>query len=38
MLIWTRSDYEKNARYVVEKLIERGKAADFDNLIEVMGF
>jgi hypothetical protein len=22
-------DYEKNARYVVEKVIERGKEADF---------
>ena len=31
-------DYEKNARHVVEKVIERGKAEDFNNLLEFYGF
>lgn len=31
-------DYEKNARYVVEKVIERGKSKDFDNLLKFYGF
>ena len=31
-------DYEKNARYVVEKVIERGKSKDFDNLLQFYGF
>ena len=31
-------DYEKNARFVVEKIIERGKSKDFDNLLEFYGF
>ena len=31
-------DYEKNAAHVVEKVIERGKAQDFDNLLKFYGF
>ena len=31
-------DYEKNARHVVEKVIERGKAEDFNNIIYFYGF
>ncbi len=31
-------DYEKNAAHVVEKVIERGKAEDFDNLLKFYGF
>ncbi len=31
-------DFEKNARYVVEKVIERGKAEDFDSLLKFYGF
>ncbi len=31
-------DYKKNARYIVEKVIERGKAEDFDNLLKFYGF
>lgn len=31
-------DYEKNAVHVVEKVIERGKAKDFDNLLKFYGF
>ncbi len=31
-------DYDKNARYVVEKVIERGKSKDFDNLLDYYGF
>ncbi|MEO6150016.1 MAG: hypothetical protein ABIN95_02280 [Mucilaginibacter sp.] len=31
-------DYEKHARYVVEKVIERGKADDFNNLLKFYGF
>lgn len=30
-------DYEKNARYVVEKVIERGKADDFNSLLKFYG-
>ena len=31
-------DYEKNAAHVVEKVIERGKAEDFDSLLKYYGF
>ena len=31
-------DFEKNAVHVVEKVIERGRAEDFDNLIKFYGF
>lgn len=31
-------DYEKNAVHVVEKVIERGKSEDFDNLLRFYGF
>jgi hypothetical protein len=31
-------DYQKNAAHVVEKVIERGKAEDFDNLLKFYGF
>ena len=31
-------DYKKNAVHVVEKVIERGKAEDFDNLVKFYGF
>ncbi|WP_214071639.1 hypothetical protein [Mucilaginibacter sp. dw_454] len=31
-------DYEKNARFVVEKVIERGKAEDFETLLAYYGF
>lgn len=31
-------DYEKNARHVVEKVIERGKIEDFNNLLRFYGF
>ncbi|HEK20544.1 MULTISPECIES: DUF6922 domain-containing protein [unclassified Mucilaginibacter] len=31
-------DYEKNAVHVVEKVIERGKAEDFDSLLKFYGF
>jgi hypothetical protein len=31
-------DYDKNARYVVEKVIERGKSKDLDNLLDYYGF
>ncbi len=31
-------DYKKNARYVVEKVIERGKAEDFDSILAFYGF
>jgi hypothetical protein len=31
-------DYQKNARHVVEKVIERGSAKDFKNLINYYGF
>jgi hypothetical protein len=31
-------DYEKNARYIVEKIIERGKAEDFDSILTFYGF
>ncbi|MEO7216198.1 hypothetical protein [Mucilaginibacter sp.] len=31
-------DYERNARFVVEKVIERGKSKDFDNLLQFYGF
>jgi hypothetical protein len=31
-------DYEKNARHVVEKVIERGKAEDFNNILKFYGF
>ncbi len=31
-------NYEKNAAHVVEKVIERGKAEDFDNLLKFYGF
>ena len=31
-------DYKKNAVHVVEKVIERGKAEDFDNLLKFYGF
>jgi hypothetical protein len=31
-------DYEKNAAHVVEKVIERGKAEDFNNLLKFYGF
>ena len=30
-------DYEKNARHVVEKVIERGKIEDFNNLLRFYG-
>jgi hypothetical protein len=30
-------DYKKNARYVVEKVVERGKAEDFENLLKFYG-
>jgi hypothetical protein len=32
------SDYEKNAAHVVEKVLERGKEQDFNNLIKFYGF
>jgi hypothetical protein len=31
-------DYEKNAVHVVEKVIERGKAEDFESLLKFYGF
>ena len=31
-------DYRKNAVHVVEKVIERGKAEDFNNLLKFYGF
>ena len=31
-------DYKKHAVYVVEKVIERGKSKDFDNLLDYYGF
>ena len=31
-------DYEKNAVHVVEKVIERGKAEDFNSLLKFYGF
>ena len=31
-------DYEKNAVHVVEKVLERGKAEDFNNLLRFYGF
>ena len=31
-------DYKKNAVHVVEKVIERGKADDFDNILKFYGF
>jgi hypothetical protein len=31
-------DYKKHAVYVVEKVIERGKAQDFRNLLSYYGF
>jgi hypothetical protein len=31
-------DYQKNGAHVVEKVIERGKAEDFDNLLKFYGF
>ena len=31
-------DYHKNAAHVVEKVIERGKAEDFNNLLKFYGF
>jgi hypothetical protein len=31
-------DFEKNARHVIEKVIERGKAEDFENLLKFYGF
>lgn len=31
-------DYQKNAAHVVEKVIERGKAEDFNNLLKFYGF
>jgi hypothetical protein len=34
----SKIDYEKNAAHVVEKVIERGKAEDFDNLLKYYGF
>lgn len=33
-----RIDYTKNARYVVEKVIERGKHRDFLELLKFYGF
>ena len=34
----SKIDYEKNARYIVEKVIERGKAEDFNNILSFYGF
>jgi hypothetical protein len=34
----SKIDYVKNARHVVEKVIERGKAEDFDNVLNFYGF
>ena len=31
-------DYKKNAAHVVEKVLERGKEADFDSLLNFYGF
>ena len=31
-------DYERNAVHVVEKVLERGKAQDFENLLKFYGF
>jgi hypothetical protein len=31
-------NYEKNARYVVEKVLERGTAEDFINILNYYGF
>lgn len=31
-------DYQKNAVDVVQKVIERGKEADFDNILKFYGF
>ncbi|RFZ85625.1 hypothetical protein DYU05_08525 [Mucilaginibacter terrenus] len=31
-------DYEKHAVHIVEKVIERGKTEDFDNLLKYYGF
>jgi hypothetical protein len=31
-------DYQRHAAHVVEKVIERGKAVDFDNLLQFYGY
>jgi hypothetical protein len=31
-------DYNKNAAHIVEKVLERGKAEDFDNLLKYYGY
>jgi hypothetical protein len=37
MLIWISIDYEKNARYVMEKVIDRGSFEDFKSMRKYYG-